>query len=107
MRVSSTPRRHKVTVRPIELFDAQNAESLTDGDDRISLHCELLLTPEDVADVLRIGRTRVYDLINTGVLRSLKIGRLRRVRRIDLEEFIAVLVDEHNGRGLQVDGCDE
>ena len=107
MTIPSTPRRHKVTVRTSEFFDTQGVEPVAESDDQLFRHCELLLTPEDVAGVLRIGRTRVYDLINTGALQSLKIGRLRRVRRTDLEKFIAVLVDEHNGRGLNVGEHDE
>ena len=107
MTISSIPQRHKVTVRESEFFGPVGIESVSEGDDQLSRHCELLLTPEDVADVLRIGRTRVYELINTGVLRSLKIGRLRRVRRTDLEMFISMLIDEHNGRGLHVGERDE
>lgn len=47
-----------------------------------------LLTPEQVADLLKIGREEVYRLTGAGVLPSVKIGRLRRVRRVDVESFI-------------------
>jgi len=47
-----------------------------------------LLTPEEVADQLRVGRTKVYELIASGKLRSVKIGRRRRVSPGALEEFI-------------------
>jgi excisionase family DNA binding protein len=77
---------------------AASAATISRDDDSPSLSYEILLTPEDIAAVLRIGRTRVYDLINTGVLPSLKIGRLRRVRRIDLDGLILKLIDQHNGR---------
>jgi excisionase family DNA binding protein len=39
----------------------------------------VLLTAEEVADALAIGRCTVYDLIRTGQLQSFKIGKLRRV----------------------------
>ena len=48
----------------------------------------LLLSPEQVATELSIGRTKVYDLICTGQLPSLKIGRSRRVPLTALRRFI-------------------
>ena len=53
---------------------------------------ELLLTPEDVASILQIGRTRVYALLNSEDLRSFKIGKSRRIRRVDLDDFIVNLI---------------
>jgi excisionase family DNA binding protein len=54
----------------------------------------LLLTPEEVADALRIGRAKVYDLMRNGHLRSIKIGGSRRVPRSALEQYVAGLLDE-------------
>jgi excisionase family DNA binding protein len=51
----------------------------------------LLLTVDDAASVLQIGRTRVFGLISNGVLASVKIGRSRRIRRRDLEAYVASL----------------
>ncbi|GAA4541994.1 MULTISPECIES: helix-turn-helix domain-containing protein [Pseudonocardia] len=53
-----------------------------------------LLTAEEVAEVLHIGRTRVYELIYAGQLQSIKIGRLRRVPVSAVEEFIRQMVGE-------------
>ncbi|HET6911614.1 MAG TPA: helix-turn-helix domain-containing protein [Mycobacteriales bacterium] len=50
-----------------------------------------LLRPEDVAHRLQIGRTKVYDLIRSGTLRSVKVGGCRRVTLAALAEFIARL----------------
>jgi excisionase family DNA binding protein len=50
-----------------------------------------LLRPEDVARRLQIGRTKVYDLIRSGTLRSVKVGGCRRVTLTALAEFIAKL----------------
>ncbi|GLZ13287.1 hypothetical protein Acsp04_35220 [Actinomadura sp. NBRC 104425] len=50
-------------------------------------------TVEQVADILQIGRDKVYSLIRTGRLRSIKIGKLRRITDRHLAEFIASLED--------------
>ena len=44
----------------------------------------VVLTAEETADLLKVGRTTVYDLIKTGELTSIIIGRLRRVRHTDV-----------------------
>ena len=41
--------------------------------------------------MLHIGRDKVYYLLRTGQLRSLKIGKLRRITEQQLTEFIASL----------------
>jgi excisionase family DNA binding protein len=51
----------------------------------------LLLRPEEVATVLRVGRTRVYELMRSGDLRSVKIGHLRRVSATAVAEYVARL----------------
>ncbi|MFI5041719.1 MAG: helix-turn-helix domain-containing protein [Acidimicrobiales bacterium] len=47
-----------------------------------------LLTPVEVAKRLSISRAMVYVLLSSGALRSLTIGRCRRVRLADLAAFI-------------------
>ena len=51
----------------------------------------LLLTVEEAARRLRIGRTLVYQLISSGELESVKVGRLRRVPAECLPEYVATL----------------
>lgn len=46
-------------------------------------------TVEQVAKMLNIGRDKVYELIRTGQLRSIKIGKLRRITEEHLADFIA------------------
>ena len=46
-------------------------------------------TVEQVAELLHIGRDKVYYLLRTGQLRSMKIGKLRRITDRHLAEFIA------------------
>ena len=49
---------------------------------------EALLTPEELAGYLRCGRTYAYQLLAIGAIPSLKLGRLRRIRRRDAELYI-------------------
>ena len=51
----------------------------------------LLVCPEDAAHVLGIGRTKVYELIRSGALRSVRVGGLRRIPVAALDEFVARL----------------
>ena len=48
-------------------------------------------TVEQVAEILHVGRDKVYCLLRTGQLRSLKIGKLRRITDRHLAEFVASL----------------
>lgn len=43
----------------------------------------------DAARYIGVGRTRIYELIGSGELKSLRIGGRRLIRRADLEEFIS------------------
>jgi excisionase family DNA binding protein len=51
----------------------------------------LLLTPEEAATVLRVGRTTVYALMKAGELRPVHIGRSCRLPRVELERYVARL----------------
>ena len=50
-------------------------------------------TVEQVAKMLHVGRDKVYYLLRTGQLRSLKIGKLRRITEQQLADFVASLDD--------------
>lgn len=54
----------------------------------------LLLTPEEAAAELRIGRSRMYDLIRTGEVLSVRVGGSRRVVRESLTDYVTKLVAE-------------
>ncbi len=58
---------------------------------------QLLLTVEDAAHALSIGRTLLYALIANGLITSVKIGRVRRVPLASLERFIEQLEKQGNG----------
>lgn len=49
----------------------------------------LLLSVEETAERLGINRSAAWRLVQTGDLRSVKIGRLRRVSTRAIAEFIA------------------
>jgi excisionase family DNA binding protein len=51
-------------------------------------------TVEQVAKILHIGRDKVYSLLRTGQLRSIKIGNSRRITNQHLAEFVASLENE-------------
>lgn len=50
---------------------------------------EQLWTVPDVARRLKFSRTRIYEFINSGRLKSKKIGGARRITETSLLEFIA------------------
>jgi excisionase family DNA binding protein len=50
-------------------------------------------TVEQVAEMLHVGRDKVYYLLRTGQLGSIKIGKLRRITEQHLAAFIASLED--------------
>ena len=53
-----------------------------------------LLTVVEVARILGIGRSKVYELLYSGELKSVKIGASRRVRYSDLRDYVRYLDDE-------------
>lgn len=55
-----------------------------------------LLSVVEAARCLGIGRTLMYDLLGSGQIRSLRVGRLRRIRASALTEYVSF----HEGTGL-------
>jgi excisionase family DNA binding protein len=51
----------------------------------------VLLTVEEAAQRLSIGRTTMYSLVSTGAIESVTIGRLRRVPCECLEKYVSSL----------------
>jgi excisionase family DNA binding protein len=48
-----------------------------------------LVKIEEAAEILNMGMSTVYKLVSTKVLPSFRYGRTIRIRREDLEKFIA------------------
>jgi excisionase family DNA binding protein len=61
----------------------------------------ILLTVEEVADSLRLSRRTVESLISSKQLRSVTIGRSRRIHRDDLETFASYGTAEVIKAGLR------
>ena len=48
-----------------------------------------LLSADELARALGVGRTTAYSLLWSGAIPSIKVGRLRKVHREDLEAYLA------------------
>jgi excisionase family DNA binding protein len=59
----------------------------------------LLLTVNQAAQLLGIGRSTLYELIDTGDIRSVKVGASRRVPLKAVHEYIDGLLGDHEGTG--------
>lgn len=55
----------------------------------------LLLRPSEVAKLLGVGRSKVYELIATGVIPSLRLGKCVRVQADRLRKWIEDLQTEN------------
>ena len=53
----------------------------------------LLVTIDEAARRLSIGRSHIYEVMRRGGLRSVRIGRSRRILERDLEAYISQLLD--------------
>ena len=65
--------------------------------DQDSHSTALLITVDDAARRLSIGRSHIYAQMQCGNLRSIRIGRSRRILERDLEAFIEELLDDPSG----------
>ncbi len=55
---------------------------------KVDIQGQELLTVDETIRVLRLGRTRVNEMLRAGELPSIKIGYRRFVRRKELERFL-------------------
>ena len=58
----------------------------------------LLLKPAEVTEVLGIGRSRIYEMLATGELPSIRIGRCIRIPAGALREWVADRQFDREGR---------
>jgi excisionase family DNA binding protein len=54
----------------------------------------VVYTVEEAAQVLKISRWKIFDLIRTNQLQSVKIGGLRRIPHTAIGEYITRLLEE-------------
>ncbi|HVX32169.1 MAG TPA: helix-turn-helix domain-containing protein [Solirubrobacterales bacterium] len=62
-------------------------------DEHLSFTREDLLTPDEVAEILRVRRTTAIDYMRRGVVPARKIGRRWYAPKPLLEEYLAQLFD--------------
>lgn len=55
---------------------------------------KILLTAEEAADMLGVGKSTVYDLIRMRLLRSVQIGRSRRIPVDACHELVDRLLEQ-------------
>lgn len=55
---------------------------------------KLLLSPEEAAEVLGVGRSRVYDLMRRRELLSVRIGKSRRVPVAAVQLYVERLTEQ-------------
>lgn len=53
-----------------------------------------VLTPKEVKEILQIGENQVYKLLNSNELPNFRIGKLRRIAKISLAEYIGRMSNE-------------
>ncbi|MGH3730868.1 MAG: helix-turn-helix domain-containing protein [Micromonosporaceae bacterium] len=59
---------------------------------------EIVLTVEEAAERLRIGRTTMYSLVSKGEIESVQIGSLRRIPVSALHAYVQQLMIQQNNR---------
>jgi DNA binding domain, excisionase family len=59
------------------------------------------ISAEELSEWLMLGRTRTWELLAGGEIPSYKIGRLRRIRKVDVERYLAARM--HDPKGVAAD----
>lgn len=54
----------------------------------------VLYTPQEVAEIMSISRSQVYNLMNSNQLESVHIGRSRRITMDQIHEFVGQLTSK-------------
>jgi excisionase family DNA binding protein len=55
----------------------------------------ILVSVAEVAQMLSLGRTAAWELVRKQKIKSVKIGRTRRVSIVAIQEYIQRLMDEY------------
>jgi excisionase family DNA binding protein len=61
----------------------------------------LLLKPMDVAEHLGISKSKVYELLASGALPSIRIGKSIRVPTEELRKWVAARMQSHDNTSQQ------
>lgn len=49
----------------------------------------LILRVEDLMPILKIGRNTAYELVRSGQIRSIRIGRQLRIPKVAVQEYLS------------------
>ncbi|KAA5836058.1 helix-turn-helix domain-containing protein [Saccharopolyspora hirsuta] len=76
------------------LAEEQTPEKVEAEPETRALPNRTLLTVEEAAQYLGIGRTKTYELVSSGEIESVRIGRLRRVPRAAIDSYAERLISQ-------------
>lgn len=62
---------------------------------------QMLLTVDEASRLLGIGKTRLYELMRSGDIPSLRVGKSRRIPVREVEAWIERLLDEQRSDPLK------
>ncbi|GAA4828848.1 helix-turn-helix domain-containing protein [Saccharopolyspora rosea] len=79
------------------LAEEQSPEPVEAEPEVRTLPDRTLLTVEEAAQYLGIGRTKTYELVKSGEIESVRIGRLRRVPRTAIDAYADRLINQQIG----------
>ena len=68
-------------------------ETVFDADARVATEKRLAVSPAEAALLVGIGRTKLYQALNAGLLPSFKIGTRRLVRVAEIKAWLQRLQD--------------
>jgi excisionase family DNA binding protein len=54
----------------------------------------LLLTINQVAALLNLGRTKTYEIVRSGKIKSMKVGSRRLIRPEDVQKYVAEVSED-------------
>ena len=60
----------------------------------VPAEARMLVTVDEAASMLSIGRTFIYHLLRSGELRGVKVGRTRRVVVASLHDYVGRLLGQ-------------
>ena len=58
---------------------------------------KLLLSPEEASTTIGVKRAKMFQLLTSGEIVSIKVGRLRRIPVQALEAWVARQLEQHGG----------
>ena len=63
-------------------------QNISKGKEETENSIPLVLTVEELAQLLRIGRNTAYELVRSGQIRSIRIGKCYRIPRDAVIDFL-------------------